>query len=90
MLDVEHQGHIVSAEIFAIQRRQNQADELHCESLRPFNLYRPKLTQDGDAWVACLGTNLQEGVVGCGPSPSEAAYAFDRAWYEKSRSRSEL
>lgn len=52
----------------------------------PFVIYRPRLTRDGDAWIACLGENIQEGVVGVGSSPHEASLAFNKAWYEKIKS----
>lgn len=55
--------------------------EAAAERLRPFILYRPRIAKDGDAWIACLGENIQEGVVGIGDSPENAARAFDKAWY---------
>lgn len=54
---------------------------LEIEHLRPFILYKPRLAQDGNMWICCLGDNLQVGVVGIGKSPDAASRAFDRAWY---------
>ncbi len=50
------------------------------EMERPSVVYRPRLTKDGNAWIALYGENLQEGVVGCGDTPAKAMYAFDEAW----------
>jgi hypothetical protein len=47
---------------------------------RPSVLWRPVLTQDGDAWVALYGPDLAVGVVGTGKTPEEAMADFDRAW----------
>lgn len=52
------------------------------ELVRPSYLYRPKLSIDGDKWCALYGENIQDGVVGFGPSPDSAYRAFDLAWYE--------
>lgn len=47
---------------------------------RPFMLLRPPIYPDGDQWCVLLGENLMEGVAGFGPTPDEAAAAFDKAW----------
>lgn len=52
---------------------------------RPSVMYRPELSQDGDAWIALYGRDLAVGVVGTGSTPAEAMAAFDRAWFEKAR-----
>lgn len=51
----------------------------------PFCCYRPRLTLDGDKWIACFGENIQVGVVGIGDSPYEAEIAFNKAWYAKAK-----
>lgn len=56
------------------------------ELLRPSYLYKPKLIKDGNAWIALLGDNLQEGVASFGSSPDEAYRNFDKVWYEKIKS----
>lgn len=48
---------------------------------RPCVVFKPTLTQDGNAWLAVLG-DLPTGVVGCGDSPAQAMAAFDKNWYE--------
>ena len=59
------------------------------EAARAHFLCRPSVMlgvvpkPDGNAWCALLGPNLMEGVCGFGPTPNEAMYAFDKAWYEK-------
>ncbi len=47
----------------------------------PSTLYRPTLSQDGTAWCALLGDNVQEGVAGFGDTPAQAFAAFDKAWW---------
>lgn len=48
---------------------------------RPCVVFKPTLTQDGNAWLAVLG-DLPTGVVGCGDSPAQAMADFDAAWYK--------
>ena len=50
------------------------------EFTRPSVMFRPNISKDGSAWIACLGDNLQVGVVGTGDTPDEAMRDFDRAW----------
>lgn len=50
------------------------------EMQRPSAIYKPSLTQDGNAWIAILG-DLPTGVVGCGDTPAEAMLNFDKAWH---------
>lgn len=47
---------------------------------RPSAIFKPKLAKDGNAWIACLGDNLQEGVVGVGETPEKAMADFDANW----------
>lgn len=49
---------------------------------RPYEVCRPTMTKDGDAWLCILG-DLPTGIVGCGASPAEAAYEFDKEWNKK-------
>lgn len=62
---------------------QEMFREMISEHSRPCVIFKPKLSLDGNRWIACFGENLQEGVVGIGESPSLAMYAFDQAWYAK-------
>lgn len=64
-----------------IDHTQAYFDELR----RPSTMYRPTLTQDGDMFIALLGPNLQEGVVGVGETPQKAMQAFDLAWKSPAR-----
>ena len=57
--------------------------EIASEYTRPFVVFRPSIAQDGDAWICCLGANIQEGVVGIGDTPDKCARDFDLAWYRK-------
>lgn len=45
----------------------------------PSVLYKAKLTQDGDKWLAVYG-DLPTGVVGIGNTPEEAMRDFNRVW----------
>ena len=38
---------------------------------------RPQLFSRGDLWIALLGPNLEEGIVGIGPTVAAALRAFD-------------
>lgn len=51
-----------------------------CEQRRPFIQLRPRLFIDGNRWCALYGENIQDGVVGFGVSPEEAAWDFDHAY----------
>lgn len=50
---------------------------------RPSVVFRPSLLQDGAAWCALFGDNLQEGVAGFGDTPEAAMTAFDQAWWKE-------
>src|SRR5215831_5850227 len=47
----------------------------HPES--PSAIRRPKLFVRSDLWIALLGPNIEEGIVGIGPSIAAALRAFD-------------
>lgn len=61
-------------------RAFQQIPEQFYDYSRPSVIWRPTLTKDGDAWIACYGPNLQEGVVGCGETPAKAMADFDIKW----------
>lgn len=50
------------------------------ELQRPCVIFKPTLTQDGNAWLAIYG-DLPTGVVGVGDTPAAAMLDFDTAWY---------
>ncbi len=60
-------------------------EEYVSEQARPCVVFKPELSQDGNAWLAIFG-DLPTGVVGCGNSPAEAMYDFDKKWFEKNES----
>jgi hypothetical protein len=64
---------------FAVDVVKNEMLTVAYEQQRPSVLFRPSLTQDGNAWLAIYG-DLPTGVVGAGTSPSEAMADFDKAW----------
>ena len=51
------------------------------EHATPAAIYRPTLSQDGNAWLAIYG-DLPTGVVGTGNSPEEAMQDFNKAWFK--------
>ena len=59
------------------------------EHMRPSVLFRPKLSLDGDMWCALLGDDLQVGLAGFGETPAKAMYAFDAAWLEPIKPKTE-
>jgi hypothetical protein len=70
---------------FSFQAGQVQQawQEAAYEQQRPFVVLRPRMLLDGDQWCALYGEDLQNGVVGFGKSPAEAASNFDAKWHEK-------
>lgn len=84
MLDQRTQDRIVesvSANVWSMEIAfTNQVEAYFHELRRPSTMYRPTLTQDGDKFIALLGPNLQEGVVGVGETPQKAMLDFDRAF----------
>lgn len=66
---------------YAIDIIQQDASSAALQHARPSAVYRPRLAKDGNAWIACYGDNIQEGVVGVGGSPEEAMADFDRSWH---------
>lgn len=75
---------------FAAERVANRIDEVvkHLAIGRrmvsnldlPSVRFRPKLSRDGNKWIALYGDNLQVGVVGVGDSPGAAMREFDIEW----------
>jgi hypothetical protein len=43
----------------------------------PSAVRRPQLFFRGDLWIALLGPNVEEGIVGIGPTVAAALHAFD-------------
>ena len=78
----EYWRHKASRETDLYERYLNN-NNYFAEMCRPSTIYKPKIMQDGDAWIALLGENLAEGVTGTGKSPSEAFYDFDENFYGK-------
>jgi hypothetical protein len=72
--DISHSVDIVRQEFL------NAAMEMQ----RPSAVFKPLLTQDGDAFLAIYG-DLPTGVVGAGKTPSEAMADFDAAWVRAAR-----
>src|SRR5262245_42567190 len=50
---------------------------------------RPQLFSRGDLWIALLGPNLEEGIVGIGPTVAAALRAFDAQYLAGLRSPNE-
>lgn len=67
---------------FYFDRMACAFDEYISEQARPCVVFKPKLSQDGNAWLAILG-DIPTGVVGCGNSPADAMHDFDMKWFNK-------
>ena len=70
----------------AARVREDFAQRVRHELLRPFRLMRTSISLDGGQWCVLYGENLQDGVAGFGESPDKASRAFDLAWYKEVRS----
>jgi hypothetical protein len=55
----------------------------------PSAVRRPQLSSRGDLWIALLGPNVEEGIVGIGPSVAAALRAFDAQYLIALRPRNE-
>ena len=53
--------------------------ELYCEAhpKSPSAVRRPRLLVRGELWIALLGPDVEEGIVGIGPTVTAALRAFD-------------
>ena len=75
--DVSH------AKGFLFQVITNIEYDLHRASV----LFRPKMMQEGNQWMALYGEDLATGFAAFGDSPALAMEAFDKAWNEKMERR---
>jgi hypothetical protein len=69
-----HRNHAVDYAAAAIEQMDMYCTA-HPES--PSAMRRPKLFVRSDLWIALLGPNIEEGIVGIGPSIAAALRAFD-------------
>jgi hypothetical protein len=67
-------GYVVNATTAAMERM-----ELYCAAhpRGPSAVRRPQLLVRGELWIAFIGPNLEEGIVGIGPTVEAALRAFD-------------
>lgn len=66
-----------------IPRLHEAVDIIRDSMTAPHVYMRPALSIDGDRWCATYGANMQDGVVGFGPSPAEAMADFDTNWHKR-------
>ena len=61
------------------QQAALQRMEMYCEAhpRGPAAVRRPRVIRRGKMWIALLGTNVREGIVGLGPTVEAALRAFD-------------
>jgi hypothetical protein len=66
--------------------------ELYCEAHpgSPSAVRRPRLFVRGDLWIALLGPNVEEGIVGIGPTVTAALRAFDSQYLAGLRPSAEV
>jgi len=48
----------------------------------PSAVRRPQLSSRGDLWIALLGSSVEKGIVGIGPSVEAALQAFDTQYLD--------
>jgi hypothetical protein len=86
-MNEEHSQIASQAFCYAVDQIRNQVEILICKIDRPSVIYRPKLSLDGNYWIALYGDNIQEGVVGLGESPDEAMFHFDKEWEKRIKAK---
>ena len=66
--------------------------ELYCEAHpgSPAAVRRPRLFVRGDLWIALLGPNVEEGIVGIGATVAAALRAFDAQYLAGLRPPAEM
>jgi hypothetical protein len=66
-----------------------QTVEAYCSAhpRGPAAVRRPKLVRRGNLWIALLGSNVQEGIVGIGATVESALRAFDVQYLSSLRPR---
>ena len=66
--------------------------ELYCEAHpeSPSTVRRPRLFVRGDLWIALLGPNVEEGIVGIGATVTAALRAFDSQYLAGFRPSAEV
>jgi hypothetical protein len=66
--------------------------ELYCEAHpgSPAAVRRPRLFVRGELWIALLGPNVEEGIVGIGPTVTAALRAFDAQYLAGLRPPAEM
>jgi hypothetical protein len=74
---------VTEGQIIVSSNEQKLSEQM----LRPSYILKPKLSIDGDMWLALFGENIMEGVCGAGKSPEEAYASFDKAWVENLQER---
>lgn len=83
VLSDTYQSMAANAISYAASMVQTSLQESAYEYQRPSVVFKPRLSQDGNAWIAVFGDDMATGVVGIGESPDLAMRDFDRAWYKK-------
>lgn len=75
---MEHGGHVLDQTSRAIERR-----DAYCTAhpRSPTALRRPRLLLRGELWVALLGPNIEEGILGIGSTIEAALRAFDSQYF---------
>jgi hypothetical protein len=65
---------------------QAASEEMHsyCQAHpgSPSAVRRPQLSSRGDLWIALLGSSVEKGIVGIGPSVEAALRAFDAQYLD--------
>jgi hypothetical protein len=69
------------------QHAATQRMEMYCEAhpRSPSAVRRPRVLKRGKMWVALLGANVHDGIVGLGPTVEAALRAFDTQYLARLR-----
>ncbi len=68
---------------YAVEAVKQDFHNVAHQMQRPSVIFKPTLSQDGNAWIALYGEDLQVGVAGLGDSPAKAMDDFDKKWFEE-------
>lgn len=85
--DVAYQQFDISNTMAVLQQEFSAAAY---EMQRPSAIFKPVLSVDGNQYCFLLGEDLMSGIAGFGSTVSEAATAFDVAFYEERAPGSQL
>ena len=84
---ISDEGHAADYALAAMEQM-----ELYCHAHpgSPAAVRRPQLFIRGELWIALFGPSIEEGIVGIGPTVTEALRAFDAQYLAGLRPLAEM